>query len=59
VSGGGLSLVGRRNTKFSGLLSMPGGASFELPSSVNPPGSEVITILLGNESEDIPEQYTS
>jgi hypothetical protein len=45
VSGGGLHLLGQRNTEFSGLLSMPGGASFNLSSSLNPPGSEVITLL--------------
>jgi hypothetical protein len=37
VSGGGLSIRGQRNTNFTGMLSMPGGASFDLPSSVNPP----------------------
>ena len=41
MSGGGLSLVGQRKTDFSGLLSMPGGASFDLPSGINPSGSEV------------------
>jgi hypothetical protein len=34
---------------------MPGGASFDLPSSLNPPGSEVTTTLLCNESEENPQ----
>jgi hypothetical protein len=50
VNGGGLSLLGQRSTDFSGLLSMPGGASFDLPSSMNPPGSEVITLFARHKS---------
>ena len=46
MSGGGLTLLGQRDTNFSGLLSMPGdGAAFDIPSSLNLAGSEV-TILL-------------
>jgi hypothetical protein len=45
VSGGGLSLLGQRSTDFAGTLSMPGGASFDLPFTMNPPGSEVSRLL--------------
>jgi hypothetical protein len=45
VSGGGLSFLGQRSTDFAGTLSVPGGASFDLPSTMNPPGSEGCTLL--------------
>jgi hypothetical protein len=45
VSGGGITLLGQRNTDFTGELALPGGAAFDLPSELNPSGGEAFDMV--------------
>jgi hypothetical protein len=45
VSGGGISILGQRNTDFTGELALPGGAAFDLPSELNPSGGEAFDMV--------------
>jgi hypothetical protein len=45
VAAGGLSLLGRRGTDFAGTLAVGGGASFEIPSEVNPTSGEAFDVV--------------